>query len=237
MEENIRDPREDISYIKNILAKTADGMKSIAPYFSRFGWIWLVFGLFSAVHRLVMNVVSESAAVIISQTDTVIAWLFYLALAAGFLVVRRKQKRRGLDTLALKLIDMWGTCIYVFLALTVCLTAVLPAIAVRALPLPFDAAVELTMNCALCQSCLIFLLPLLPLLITAIFLENRRMMWAGIVLACFAAVVLGCHILLVYGAGIAVSITWIHIWTAATCLLDIVPGVMLLLFGRALKRT
>ena len=40
---------------------------------------------------------------------------------------------------------------------------------------------------AICRSCLIFLLPLLPLLVTALFLENRRILWAGIALAVLSA--------------------------------------------------
>ena len=93
---------------------------------------------------------------------------------------------------------------------------------------------------AICRSCLIFLLPLLPLLITAVFLEDRRILWAGVVLSLLAAAILGSHIVLLWGSGLSeleVSPALVSGWNAAACVLDIIPGVLLLLFGRSLKRS
>ena len=89
------------------------------------------------------------------------------------------------------------------------------------------------------HSFLIFVLPLLPLLITAVFLDNRRMLWAGIVLGVLATVILSTHIFFVAGTGIAeipVSNAMVTAYTVVICLLDIAPGMMLLYCGQALKR-
>ena len=236
MKEQLCDPREDISYIKSILEKASDGMKTVAPWFTWFGILWLVYGLWSVTERLVIKAGSASATIRISQAGAVVGWLFYIALAVGFLFVRRKQRQNGLDTMALKLVDIWGACIFLFLALTVCMNVLIPFLAIRVLSYPAEAASHLSICCFHCQSCLIFLLPLLPLIITAIFLENRRMLWAGIVLAALAAIVLGLNILLIWSGDINVYRAWVRISTAAECLLDILPGVMLLLFARDLKR-
>ena len=237
MEEQIRDPKEDISYIRRILEKAADDMRTAAPYFLWFGVIWLVYGLITAVvQRLVIYVVSVSAAGWISVAGSIVSWLFYIVLAVGFFVVRQKQKQNGCDTLALKLIDMWGACILLFLFLCA-VTVVVPFVAVRVLAFSSEMMNSIGYTLAVCRSCLIFILPLLPLIITAVFLENRRMLWAGIALAVLAAAILGSHIILLWGGGeLSVTPAWVTAYTVVACLLDIAPGVMLLLFGRSLKR-
>ena len=238
MNEQLRDPREDISYIRSILEKAADGMKTVAPWFTRFGVLWLVYGVLCAALQIVMTNVSLTAAASLSIANGALGWLFYIVLAVGFFAARRKQKRSGLDTLALKLVDMWGACILVFLFLSVVLVIV-SVLAIRWLGLGLEAAASISYTLSACRSFLIFLLPLLPLLVTALFLENRRMLWAGIVLAVLAAAFLGSHIVLLWGSGLSgleVSPAWVGGWNAAACVLDIIPGVMLLLFARSLKR-
>ena len=44
MDENRRDPRENISLIRQILERATDGMKTVAPWFTGFGLVWLIFG-------------------------------------------------------------------------------------------------------------------------------------------------------------------------------------------------
>ena len=239
MDEQLRDPREEISYIKSILEKTADGMKAVAPWFIRFGILWLIYGILHAVQRFLSPLLSLSAVQAIANIYGIISWIFYIALAAGFFMGRRKLAEQGHDTLGLKLVDIWGLCILLFLFLTVILSVVLPVLAARV----FSSSEELTnrfyITLAVFRSFLIFLLPLLPLLITAIFLDNRRMLWTGIVLAVLAAVILSIHIILVIGNGfpeINVSNAMITAYTIVICLLDIAPGLMLLYFGQALKR-
>lgn len=236
MEEHIRDPKEDISYIKSILERAADDMKSVAPWFTRLGAVWLVYGLLCAALLVTQNLVAPTAQVLLANAGAVLSWLFYIVLAAGFFAARKKQN--GLNTLALKLVDMWGVCILVFLFLCVVLVVV-PVFAIRGLSMTQEAMNSIGYTLSVCRSFLIFLLPLLPLLITAVFLENRRMLWLGIVLAVLAAAFLGSHIVLLWGSGLSgleVPTAWIAGWNLAACLLDILPGVMLLLFGRSLSR-
>ena len=232
MDENRRDPQEDISYIKRILEKTADDMKSAAPWFIRFGIVWLIYGLWSVLYRLV---IVRSASGPFHNVNAAVGWAFYLVLAVGFFIARRDQTRRGINTLALKLVDVWGACILVFLALLVGVEVLIPYTAVRILAFSTESMNQLAMVCSVCESCLLFLLPILPLLVTAIFLENRRMLWAGIVLGVLAVLIVGSHILLIWTEDRILPAA-IRGWTAAMCLLDIAPGIMLLLFGRALKR-
>ena len=238
MNETAWDPREDISLIRSILEKTTAGMKTVAPWFTGFGLIWLVYGLLCAALRVFQGLVSPSAAMPLANAAAAAGWVFYIVLAVGFFVVRRKQKQNGLGDLALKLVDMWGACILVFLFLSVALV-VISILAVRALALTWETARSVQYTLSVCRSFLIFLLPLLPLLITARFLENRRMLWVGIVLTVLAAAILGNHIILLWGSALSdieVSPAQVTGWNAAACLLDILPGVMLLIFGRQLKR-
>ena len=235
MNEDIRDPREDISYIKNILARTADGMKSVAPWFTGFGVLWLVYGLLTVLQCVFLWNLSDPRIMFLAQVGTVLGWLFYIALAVGFFIARRRQAAQGLDTLALKLLDMWGVFIILFLVLCVGL-AIAPTIAVRVLELSMDTISAMSVACAIARSHLFFLLPVAPLLMTALFLENRRMLWMGGVLAVLGLLVVGCNMLLMYAGSLAIGQGLALGSTVAACLLDLAPGVMLLLFARSLKR-
>ena len=240
MDEQLRDPREEISYIKSILEKTADGMKAIAPWFIRFGIIWLVYGILQTAQRWLLTPALPYATVqMFSLFLSLIGWLFYIALAAGYFIGRRKLAEQGCNTLGLKLLDIWGLCILLFLFLTVILTVVLTDLAMRFFSFSAELTNRFQTTLSVCHSFLIFVLPLLSLLITAVFLDNRRMLWTGIVLAVLAAVILSIHVFLVVGSGqadISVSAAMMTAYTVVVCLLDIAPGLMLLYFGQALKR-
>ena len=239
MDEQLRDPREEISYIKSILEKTADGMKAVAPWFIRFGIIWLVYGILQSAQRLLTPGLPFAVVQKLSFVLSLTGWLFYIALAVGYFVGRRKLAEQGCNTLGLKLMDIWGLCILIFLFLTVVLTVVLTGLAVRFFSFSAELTNRFQTTLSICHSFLIFVLPLLPLLITAIFLDNRRMLWTGIVLTVLAAVILSIHVFLVVGSGqadISVSTAMMNTYTFVVCLLDITPGLMLLYFGQALKR-
>ncbi len=239
MDEQLRDPREEISYIKSILEKTADGMKAVAPWFIRFGIIWLVYGILQSAQRLLTPGLPIAAVQKLSLVLSLTGWLFYIALAVGYFVGRRKLAEQGCNTLGLKLMDIWGFCILIFLFLTVVLTVVLTGLAVRFFSFSAELTNRFQTTLSVCHSFLIFVLPLLPLLITAIFLDNRRMLWTGIVLTVLAAVILSIHVFLVVGSGqadISVSTAMMNAYTVVVCLLDITPGLMLLYFGQALRR-
>ena len=231
MDESRRDPREDIFLIRQMLERATDDMKQVAPWFTAFGVLWLIYGALSAAGRVAMSRLPLSAGGMLSMAGSVAGWLFYLVLVAGFVICRRKR----LDTLSGKLIDIWGVCIITFLALTLLTGIVVPALGVRVLGVSQSDASALYRALALCRSFLFFLLPVAPLLITAQFLGMRKMLWAGIILSLLTAVVLGTHALMLF-AGSADIYGQGHVWTAATCLLDLVPGVMLLVFGFQLKK-
>ena len=234
MEEERRDPREDISYIKHILERAADGMKTVAPWFLRFGVIWLVYGVLCTILRAVMETVGASAAPILSLAGAVLGWVFYALLGVGAVLCCRRQA--GLDTLARRLVDIWGVCTGAFIVLSLCLMAIIPGAAVRIIGFGPEQADGLSRACAVGQSMLFFVLPVLPLLITALFLEKRRMLWACMILALFAAAVMCAHAVLLFRSAYAAGRLWGLSWTAAACLLDIVPGILLILFARSLKR-
>ena len=122
MDEQHRDPWEEISYIKSILEKTADGMKAVAPWFIRFGILWMVYGTLETIMRLLSVSASVSTIQAVSRVLGVIGWVFYISLAVSFFMGRRNLSEKGGNTLGLKLMDIWGLCILLFLFLTVVLT-------------------------------------------------------------------------------------------------------------------
>lgn len=239
MDEQLRDPREEISYIKSILEKTADGMKTVAPWFIRFGILWMVYGTLETIMRLLSVSASVSTIQAVSRVLGVIGWVFYISLAVSFFMGRRNLSEKGGNTLGLKLMDIWGLCILLFLFLTVVLTVILSLLATHAFSFSAEFMNRFGTALTISHNFLIFVLPLLPLLITAVFLDNRRMLWAGIVLGVLATVILSTHIFFVAGTGITeipVSNATVTVYTFVICLLDIAPGLMLLYFGQALKR-
>lgn len=239
MDEQLRDPREEISYIKSILEKTADGMKAVAPWFIRFGILWLVYGILQAMQRLLSPALALSTVQTIARVLGIIGWIFYISLAVSFFMGRRNLSEKGGNTLGLKLMDIWGLCILLFLFLTVVLTVILSLLATHAFSFSAEFMNRFGTALTISHNFLIFVLPLLPLLITAVFLDNRRMLWAGIVLGVLATVILSTHIFFVAGTGIAeipVSNAMVTAYTVVICLLDIAPGMMLLYCGQALKR-
>lgn len=237
MEEQLRDPKEELSYIRSILERTVDDMRGAAPFFMRLGVVWLIYGILSAALRLGMVMASAALMMPLSYVNAAAGWAFFIFLAADYFLDRRKRRQGSLGAPARKLLDMWGACIVVFLCLCVVLS-VLPVIAIRG-PAGFDAASTNVLGylCAVSRSCLIFLLPVLPLLLTALFLEDRRMLRAGIGLSVLAAALLAAHILLLAGSGAGAGALWVWGFTAAACLLDIAPGLMLLMLAASLERS
>ena len=234
MEEVKRDPREDISLIRQMLERTMGGMKAIVPWFTGFGILWLLYGGLSALQRLALLGVSLSVAQQLSRIGGAIGLLFCFALAAGFLACRSILGQLGLDLLTRKLVDVWGVCIFLFLALTMLLSPVISFLSIR-LGYSAETAASLFRACALCRSFLFLLLPVVPLLITADFLDDGKMFFIGILLAVLAVAVLCAHALMLFGDGISIGQAWQYFWLGATCLLDLFPGIMLLGWGRQLK--
>lgn len=234
MDESRRDAREDISLIRQMLEQALSGMKSIAPWFTGFGMAWLGYGAFSALQRLAMLRVSLSAANRLSFAGAVAGGLFCVALAAGFLICRSRMTHLGPDSPGRKLVNTWGICIFLFLSLTVLLNPVVQIISAH-LNSSAQAAASLSKACALCGDLLFFLFPVAPLLITSEFLDDRRMLFAGIFLSILSATVMCCHAFMLFGDGFAPGNGWKVFWFGAACLLDLAPGAMLLTFGRQMK--
>ena len=235
MDDSKRDPREDISLIRQMLERTVDGLQTVAPWVTGLGVVWLIYGALSAIQRLVARRASLSLAIQLSRAGAIAGYLFCLILAVGFLVCRRKSAQLDSDSLARKLIDMWGVCIFLFSGMTILLNPVIQIFSIR-LGFSTEAAASLNKACALCRSFLLLLLPVTPILITAGFLNNFRMRMAGIILAVLTASVLCSHALLLFGEGAGVKAEWQFLWLGAVCLLDLAPGTILLVFGRQLKR-
>ena len=234
MEDSSRDIREDISLIRQILERCLDGMKVMKPWFTGLGMVWLIYGGFSAVQRLANLRVSVSVAQQLSRIGTVVGMLFCCVLAAGFIACRVRMKQSGLDANSMKLVNLWGICIFLFLAVTVLLDPVIRIVCVR-LGCSAEAAASLYNACALGRSILFLMMPAAPLLITADFLEHRGMLMAGIILAVLAAFEIIGNALMLFYDGAAVSAVWKYLWFLTACLLDLVPGMMLLGFGWKLK--
>ena len=234
MDETKRDPREDISLIREMLERAMDGMKPAAPWFTGFGLIWLVYGLFSVVQRLVMSRVPLETASKLAFAGSVAGILFCLVLAVGFPLCRSRQSFQDMEPLGRKLVDMWGVCIYLFLLATLLISPVIRILSVR-MGFSQDASAALNMACALSRSFLFFLFPAAPLLITAKFLDSRRMFAAGIVLTAAAVMVVCSHGVVMFDNDVTVGMGWYYAWLIGACLLDLAPGMMLLVFGQQLK--
>jgi hypothetical protein len=235
MEEYKRDPKEDISLIRQMLEQTMDGMKAVEPWFTGFGIVWLIFKGFSALQRLAAFRASVNTAGRLSYIGNAAGMLFCFILAAGFIACRSRMGKLGMNSLSRKLVDIWGICIFLYLVMTMVLSPVIPVIAIR---LGYDAAAAsyLFRACSLGGSFLYLLMPLIPLLITADFLNDGRMIFIGITLVVLAAAVLCGNAILLFGDGILTGAAGkYYFWSGAACLLELAPGIMLLLFGRQLK--
>ena len=121
-----------------------------------------------------------------------------------------------------------------FLFLTILLDPVIHILSTH-MGFSWKTAASLNKACSLCRGFIYFLLPVTPLLITAEFLDNRRILLAGIVLATLTGMVMCCHAGMLFSDGIAIGSGWQVFWLGAACLLDLIPGAMLVIFGRQLK--
>ncbi len=235
MDENMRDPKEDISMIREILEKTEDNLRTIRPWFTGLGLLWLIYGVFSVVYRYILNSIPLIYASTFSIAYSIVSWIFYLAIFAGFCYFHKKQVSRGMEKLTVKIIDIWGVCIITFLILIILLSFVIPFFAIRQTESSFTEATPLLIACSFCRSFLFFILPALPLLITALFLENRSLFAAGVILSCISAFVLCIHALMMYNSNVHFTDASGIIWFICISILDLSPGVMLLMFSQQLK--
>ncbi len=237
MDESTRDAREDVALIRQMLDNALLGLRPIGKWMFWFGAVWLFFGLCSAVQRLGILFASSSveAAGSWSRLRTWMNLVFNIVLIAGVILSRKKISNLGEDSLARKLVDLWAVsiCLYVFLNLLV--IPITEITAVRMAAASAKDASGLYKACAAAGSVTVFLVPILPLLITANFLNSRKMFIAGILLALLAGLVLGIHMILPFIDNPAIGTELWITWFAGSLILDIAPGVMTMIFGKILS--
>ncbi len=232
MDERLSSAREDLSLIRAMLAQTMTGLRELAGFFTAYGWIWLGYGVAIAV----MNAIT-SALYVTGTPEYLVAGHYggplllalYAALGVTFFRWRRRARREGLNALARKLLDVWGVCLGVFVCVSFFSDVV---VALRSYVFRMPATI---ISAGLYVSRVLwFLFPVLPLLLTAAFAENRGMLILG--LAAFA-----------FGlARMAMPFDWLSVgieqlgqltWAVPVWLfVQGFPGLLLLAFGYLLKR-
>ncbi len=235
MDERLSSAREDISLIRSMLEQTMTGLRELAGFFTTYGWIW--FGYAAAITA--ENAVTS--ALYITGTPEYRLGHYILLLRGPLLLClyggmgltffrwRRRVKREGLNALARKLLDVWGVCLGVFVCVSLFSDGV---VALMNYVFVTDSSV---ISGGLYVSRVLWcLFPVLPLLLTAAFAENRGMLILG--LAAFA-----------FGlARMAMPFQWLSIgveqmsqltWAIpAWLVLQGFPGLLLLAFGHLLKK-
>lgn len=235
MNEEWTSAREDLSIIKTMLAQTMTGLRELAGFFTAYGWIWLGYGLAITVENAVTSAlyVTGTPEYRLGYYTQLLRGPLLLCLFGGmgltFFRWRRRARREGLNAVARKLLDVWGVCLAVFVCVSLFSDGV---VALRRYVFVTDTSVisggEYVSRVLWC------LFPVLPLLLTAAFAENRGMLALG--LAAFA-----------FGlARMAMPFEWLSIgirqlgqliWAIPAWLaLQGFPELLLLAFGHLLKK-
>ena len=159
MNEEWTSAREDLSIIKAMLAQTMTGLRELAGFFTAYGWNRL--GYYTQLLRGPLLL------------------CLYGGLGLAFFRWRSRARREGLNAVARKLLDVWGVCLAVFVCVSLFSDGVVVlrryVFVTDTSVIPGDVYVSRVLR---------FLFPVLPLLLTAAFAENRGMLMLG--LAAFA---------------------------------------------------
>ncbi|MBR6376536.1 MAG: hypothetical protein IKS05_02080 [Oscillospiraceae bacterium] len=252
MDESKRDPREDISLIRQIMERAMDGMKTIAPWFRALGLVWMIYSLahVTILFLPTVLVLDSEAAEALSLVKRIVQWVYFAVILVLFWLCRRRLAPLGKDAPARKLLDMWGVCMFLYLGITVVVFNLVTAFTHHCLNLTVYAERRINQTIRLCSTALYLLFPIAPLLMTAVLQRSRKMLLMGLVLALVAALVFAVdcvgQIEVFYDKHEAFSRP---IWMESLekeplmigtmglyCLYSFVPGVMLLVFGRLVKR-
>ncbi len=235
MDERLSSAREDLSLIRAMLAQTMTGLRELAGFFTAYGWIWLGYGLAVTVENAV-----TSALYLVGTPEYRLG--YYITLLRGPLLLclyggmgltffrwRRRAKREGLNALARKLLDVWGVCLGMFVCVSLFSDGV-----VAMMNYVFVTDTSVISGGLYVSRVLWCLFPTLPLLLTAAFAEDRRMLVLGL-----AAFIFGL-------ARMAMPFNWLSIgiermgqlaWAVpAWLVLQGFPGPLLLAFGYLLKK-
>lgn len=252
MDESKRDPREDISLIRQIMERAMDGMKTIAPWFRAFGLAWLVYSLWQSFCFLLPQFswllfaggTTEdfvNGYETIGQISEILHWVYLACITVMFWLCRRRLAPLGKDAPARKLLDMWGVCMFLYLGVGIVAFNLTASFADRYITLPKEAEKHLRYTINLCNTVLYYLFPVAPLLMTAAFLRSRPMFLVGLVLAVLAALNFGGYCLdsLMSYNGVTLNMELFAgikvLFAGVIIALQLAPGVMLLVFGRLVR--
>lgn len=245
MDEQLSSAREDLSIIKTMLEQTMTGLRELAGFFTLCGIVWLIYAVAetalygvmaagswaSARHAgMGMGQAYDEMAHYCSIMSSILELGLYAALAATFLFRRRREKKAGLNAYAMKLMDIWGVCLGVFILLFMGTETAMGVLSyVVALP-DRNAMVSGSVYITLLLGCLF---PVLPLLITAVYSEHRGML----ILGAIALALELSQLLCLPGMDAAVSdAREVLLWGAYYFARKVIPAVTLLLFGHLLKK-
>ena len=250
MDENRQKAYEDIACIRDILARTAADFKELASFFIAMGLIlgvkaFLGIGLdiwnITSTMRYISGVEIDMLrqAGIINVIDQYSQWLLFVALIVVYILCRRKI----LEGLSGKLMNIWGLCLFLFVGASL---VVRTMTSLQMLMLYRGILSEETVNLRVIgygamyvERCLKLVFPVLPILITSVFLQNRRLKAVGVV----AGVLV---LLWIFVPGTAVSVEgsvptgllWEMLWKRGLVIvIQIIPAAALLAFGHNLKKT
>lgn len=252
MDDNRQKAYEDIACIREILARTAADFKGLASFFITMGLIWCVdtvLGIslsawsIAATMRYVGGMLAsiDKTMFAVNAVSQYKEFLFLAALIVVYALCRRKGMI--LDAISRKLMHFWGLCLFLFVGARV-IVCMVPALQVQMLRegmLDEHMADQGTIlyGAVFVERCLHLAFPVLPILLTAVFLENRAMKVMGLT----AAVLV---LLWIFVPGTSVSLEESvpadllreMLWKRGLAtVVQIIPAAALLVFGVNLKNT
>lgn len=252
MDESKRDPREDISLIRQIMERAMDGMKTIAPWFRALGLVWMIYSLahVTILFLPTVLVLDSEASETLRLVKRIVQWVYFACILVLFGLCRRRLAPLGKEAPARKLLDMWGVCMFLYLGTTVVVFSLVTAFTHHCLNLTVYAERRISQTMSLCTTALYLLFPVAPLLMTAVFQRSRKMLLMGLVLALVVALVFAVDCvgqIEVFQDKLEVCSCRLgaeelgekplSVGVMGLCILvSFAPGVMLLIFGRLAKK-
>ena len=252
MDEYRQKAYEDIACIRDILNRTAADFKELASFFISMGLIWFA----DVVLSIGLNVwnIAYTLRYVAGTLVDIHNHMFVINLAgqckdyfflAAWIVVYILCRRKGMkqDAISRKLMCFWGLCLFLYIGASVVVRAI-PAIQVQMLHkgiLDERMADQGTIlyGAMFVERCLNLIFPILPMLLTSVFLENRTMKSLGL-----AAAVLVLLWIFVPGTSVSLEnsvpaeLLREMLWKRGlVTVIQTIPAVVLLAFGLNLKKT
>ena len=235
MDERLASAREDLSLIRAMLEQTMKGLRELAGFFTAYGWIWLGYAAAITAENAVTSALYITGApeYRLGYYTQLLRGPLLLCLYGGmgltFFRWRRRAKREGLNALARKLLDVWGVCLGMFVCVSLFSDGV-----VALMNYVFVTDTSVISGGLYVSRVLWCLFPTLPLLLTAAFAEDRRMLLLGLAAFAFGLARMAMPFSwLSIGVERMSQLTWaVPVWLA----LQGFPGLLLLAFGHLLKK-